>query len=104
MLKKGKGQWKTPTETSVQFKSFLNSDASWMRIPYNPERYKTIDSMRTTYIDSAKYHGIGDKVFVKILGDSIVLMKKRKNSKTNAELNDVLTKFIKDNILDLIAR
>lgn len=102
-LKKRKGQWKTPTETSVQLQSFLNSDASWMRIPWNPERFKSVDSMRTTYVDAARYHNVKERVFVKAYGDSILLMKKTDKRDLSKALDDVLTGF-KGQLMELIER
>ena len=101
-LKKRKGQKKTPTETSVQFQSFLNSDATWMRIPWKPERFKTVDSMRATYISSAGYHGILSKISIKAFDDSILLMKK--GDENMDRTLETMFKGFKNDVMNAVTR
>lgn len=101
-LKKRKGQWKTPTETSVQFQSFINSDATWMKIPFNAERWKTVDSMRATYVNSAMHHGLTDQLTFKAFGDCIIIMRKGKGRNISMELDSVL-KDCKSSIMKVVA-
>lgn len=101
-LKKRKGQKKTPTETSVQFQSFLDSNATWMKIQWNPERFKSVDSMRTTYIDSAKHHGVNDRIAVKAFGNVILLMRKSEDRNLSTELDSVL-RDCKSGIMKVVA-
>ena len=101
-LKRRRGQAKTPTETSVQFQSFLNSDATWMRIPFDAERWKTVDSMRATYVNSAMHHGLTGQITFKAFEDSILLMRKNGKGNLSTELDSVL-KDCKTGIMKVVA-
>lgn len=104
-LKKRKRQKKTPTETSVQLNAFLNSNATWMKIPWNSECFKNVDSMRATYVSAAMHHGVIDKISVNVFGDSILLMRKDKDREKNlsTELDSVL-RDCKSGIMKVVAR
>ena len=102
-LKKRRGQVKTPTETSVQLNAFLNSNATWMKIPWNSECFKNVDSMRATYVSAAIHHGVIDKISFNVFGDSILLMRKNGNGNLSTELDSVL-KDCKTGIMKVVAR